>query len=741
MDERHQEQQAFAVADRLVRTRFEEFDLRGALLALRRRAGVILGFVVLGTALAILAATLLPKKYTATAEILVNSSQESPLNFDDINNNAKIDTGYVDSQVEILRSPSLMDRVANELQLFQDREFNSRLEDSSSFLESFDLRDWFGFLMGSGRDKQQNSARARVIDALLSSTSVDRKRLSFVVEVSATSKSPEKAAKIANAIVDQYLADDLDWRMNSLKRIKGWLSNQLKDLKEQLVSSEKAVEIFRAKNNLREVAGQTLNEEQRSKINTQLVLARAELSEMEARYQRIEDILSSTDAVKKLASLLSSELMIELRQHRAQLVQEQARLASRYGKRHPKTVHILAELRDVEQQIRAEANRIVQNRKNDVAVARTRVHSLEKSIQGLDAEAAENKQAEVQLRELERTAEANRHIYKSLLAGYERSAALTSNNSLESTARAVTIAIPPRKPSFPNKRIFAAVGFVIFGLMGLGVALLLEALDIGIHTGGQIEEKLGIPHIASLPIISRKELRKANVRSVHDYIVEKPLSSLSDAYQRCRAILELSGVEGPLKVVAIGSGLSGEGKTTFSVCLARLSAGAGLKTLLIDADLRQPSLNKVFSLSGRGGLLDVLEGRASLETAVVLDEASGAHLLVNEVIPSNPGGLLGSEAMGNLLTLCRKQYDFVVIDTAPVLPFVDTPLLTKYLDTVVFLIQWGKTSRVVVEDALRTIAGYGGHVVGAALTMVDVKRQAQYGYNYHNYYSYKYLNP
>ncbi|MDN5869432.1 MAG: polysaccharide biosynthesis tyrosine autokinase [Nitrococcus sp.] len=721
------------------RPELEEFDLRSTLLALRRRAGMIAAIVVCGTALTIVAAILLPEKYTASAEVLVNSSQERLLEVGDVNNAATVDAGYVDSQVEILRSTSLMERVANELGLSQDPEFNPYLEDSSSLLEFFDLSRWFPSLKENESSPNQNAVKSAIIDTLLSKSSASREELTFVIAVTATSKSPEKAAKIANEIVEQYVAGALTWRMNSLKRTREWLHNQIEERKEELVVSEKAVENFRAQNNLLTVAGETLNAEQRSQINEQLVLARAELSAARARYQHIESVLSSTHALTQVARLLSSELMVQLRQQRAELIQEQANLASRYEKRHPQMVDIAAQIGDVEQQIEAEAERIVETVKHDIAVAHANVQALQESIQSLGKEAAENNQAEVQLRALERKAEANRQLYESLLDGYERAVALTSNNnSLEPIARAVSAAMPPRDPSFPKVPVFAAVGFVFFGLTGVGTALVLGASDTRIYTRSDVEEKLGLRHIASFPIVSREELRKEKVRAVHEYVIENPRSLLAIAHERCKATLELSVVERPVKLVAIGSSLPGEGKTTFATCLARVMARSGLKTLVIDADLRKASLTKLFSLSGHLGLLDVLEGRVNLERAVVRDDASGLHLLVNGVYLladgvtlSNPTDLLRSEAMRSLLRVCREQYDFVILDTAPVLPFLDTPVLLRELDTMVFLIRSGKTSDAMAEDALRTILDYGGHVLGAGLTMASVKKQARYSYGYY----------
>ncbi|MCH9053368.1 MAG: polysaccharide biosynthesis tyrosine autokinase [Proteobacteria bacterium] len=370
-----------------------------------------------------------------------------------------------------------------------------------------------------------------------------------------------------------------------------------------------------------------------------------------------------------------------------------------------------------------EVRRIVQGLRNEVAVARARAASLMRELDKLKKEVGGLNTQEIKLRALQREASASLSLLENLLA---RSKETTSQQDFQQAdANILSYAAVPQIPSYPNKGLMFAIATIMGGFLGVLLAFVFEQLDQGFRSTEQVERLLGV---SSLGLAPRLKGLASLGKSPNSYVLDKPASAFAEAIRKLHTGLLLSGGEKQPKSILFASSLPGEGKTTIVISLARMLSSIGQKVLVIDGDLRKPTLHRAFGVSGTPGLVDCLNDLATLEAAVQVDEKSGAHLLPAGTQAVHPPNLLGSQAMERLLFALSKNYDLVIVDSAPVIAVSDTLVLARMVDKVVFMVQWRDTRRETAANGLRQIRNAGGDVAGVLLSLVDVKEHAQYGF-------------
>lgn len=724
---------------------FLELDLMALYRTLRKRLGLIVSVTLGLTALVMVVVLQQTPLYTAETQVLLDRQKMQVTDMEAVMSGMPADSATVDSEVEILRSRALAARVVDRLNLMQDPEFNGKLREPS-LLRWADPRVWLGealrlFEAERPVANEEIAARAElngVIDALLGRLTVARQRLTYVINISFVSENPAKAARIANAIADTYILDQLEAKFDATRTANEWLSRRLGELRQQVQDSERAVEIFRTEQGLESLAaGVTVSEQQMSELNAQLILARTALAEARAKYDRARQIRSSSGSIESMADVVQSGTISQLRQKQAELARELANLSSRYGPRHPEVVNAEAQRRDINAQIGAEISRIIGSLQNNVSVAETRVASLEQSLGELRGETGESGQAMVQLRELEREAAANRAVYESFLNRFKETSQQQDLQVPDS--RVISQATPPGGPSHPRKTRTLFIAFFLSGMLAVGLAFLLEHLDNGLETARDVEEALGLPHLVSLPLVPAEKGPGSKPLKPHEYLLAKPLSAFSESLRSLRSALQLSNVDNPPKVILFTSALPGEGKTTTSVSFARAAAASGLNVVLVDCDLRHPSVHKTFGLAApKTGLVELLAERLDVSSVLIDDEKTSLKILPIATGTANPPDLLASSQMQLLLERLRGEYDLVVIDSAPVLPVSDSRVLTRIVDETVFVVRWSETPKDAAQAAVRELRLYDSNIAGVTLVAVDAAKQAKYGYGDTGYYYGKY---
>jgi capsular exopolysaccharide synthesis family protein len=373
--------------------------------------------------------------------------------------------------------------------------------------------------------------------------------------------------------------------------------------------------------------------------------------------------------------------------------------------------------------------KIVDGLRNDVEVARARETTLEQSLDELERKASSQSRQSVELRQLERDAEASRLVYQNFLSRFKETS--EQEDLQEPDARIISEAEPPLSPSEPNRQRVVLLGGA-FGLMlGLGLVFLLEQLSNTFRTAADLEEQGGLPVLARIPRVWRRMRRS----KVIDYARRKPNSALAEGIRNLRTAVFLANLDHPPKAVMITSSFPGEGKSTTALLLAWMSNQIGKSAIIVDCDVRRPTLYKTLGLEDVPDILSVLDGSVPLDEAIRTDEAYGLHVLpAIRTVPHAPD-VLSSRRFGELIDELRARYDFVLLDAPPILSVSDAGVVGKVADATVYMVRWDATPRRAVLDGVKRLQDLRIRVTGTAMTLVDRKREAQYE-SYHYGYGY-----
>jgi len=713
-------------------------DIHRLIATFRRRLKLFAAIAVLVLVVTVVVTARATPLYTATANLMIDTRKESVVDTTAVLSGLSADTGVVDTEVEILKSRHLAERVVDVLKLQNDPEFNPALG-KPGVIKS--VVNGVGALFGAAAP---DAARARmsqidaqkekekVVDIVLERLSIRRAGLTYVMSVGFTSEDPTKAAQIANTFADRYLLEQLEAKFDATRQANTWLNGRLGELRGEVEQAETAVAQYRASNNLLSTSGASLTEQEISAYNQQLAGVRTQQAEAEARLRTARQQLAKGSTGEDVGEALGSQVVQQLRARRAEVSGRVADLSSRYGPRHPDMLRAQRELADIDSQIQAEIQRIISNLEAQAQVSRERTASMAGSLGGARGTLAANNAAAVRLNELERNAESVRTLYQSFLDRFKET---SSQEGIEqSDARIVSRAAIPTGPSSPNIGLNLAIGLILAIAAGMAAVVLAEMLDSGVTTGDDIERKFHLPHLGSVPMLSSVADAVDRDETPADYILKRPLSSFAEAVRALRASILYSRIGQDIRVITMTSALPAEGKTTTSVSLARIAAQSGARVILVDCDLRRRNVNRLLGVEPEVGLLEVLNRTASLESAMHLDEPSGCTILPLAKNSFTPKDVFGSQAMAQLLTHLRGQFDLIILDTAPVLAVADTRVLAGQSDAVVFLTRWRKTPEKAIATAIKLLEQSGAHVAGIALTQVDMIAQSRYGYGDAGYY-------
>lgn len=718
------------------------FDINRLYFIFKRRLPLfaIIAIAVIAIAAAItLTAT---SRYRASTDVMLDTRPPESVLGD---NNAPppskltVDTNFVDTEVEVLRSRALAEKVVKSLKLDQVPEFNAVSETGPLASLAGKLRP-AAPAGGNAAVPATGRAHERVVDAVMSRLSIRRAGLTYVINVGFESEDPELAATVSNAFANQYLADQLTAKFDANRKANEWLSQKVGEMAGEVQSAEAAVQQYKIANNLMSSQGATLVEQEISNLEQQRAGAATEQATAEARLNIARQQLARGSAGDDVGEALNSPVIQQLRQKRATLQASVDEMNKRYFPGYPDLVKARQELTTIDAQIDAEIKRIISNLDAQAKVARQRTGAIAGSVGSARGNLASNNRAAVRLAELERNAASVRSLYENYLNRFKET---STQRGLEHTdARIVSTAKIPTQPSYPKKLLNLGLGVVLGVGLGLAAVALAEALESGVATSEDVERLFDLRSLGSIPDLKSTlegPLPKLSRKSPAEYVVQKPMSAFAESFRNLRTSVIFSRDQAAVKVIALTSSLPGEGKTTTSMCLARTTALGGAKVVVVDCDLRQRALRQYVEGPIQAGLIEVLSGQTPLASALIRDPLSGAYILPNDTEAGAARDLFSGPAIEGLLAELRQHFDLVILDTAPVLPIADTRLLAHHADAVVLLTRWRKTPRKAVEASLRLLASSDGFIAGVALTKVDIKAQSRHGYGDagHYYRDYK----
>ncbi len=724
----------------------DAIDLRRLQDFFHRRWKLILATAVAVMVLAFLVILTIAPRYTATAQVLLEPRKEKIFGADSILPELNLETGNVDSQLTVIQSINLLRRVVEKEKLTQDTEFGQSSQAGLfSFIAGlFKSEDAADTKAAAKADSAIPGDVLRSINKLRAALEVTRVNRTYVLSIGVTSEDPAKAARLANAVADAYVVDQLDARYDAAKRASVWLAERMEGLREQLRQSDEAVAQFRKEHNLQNTGlgvgdnKVTISEQQLSELNGKLITARADTAEKRAKYEQAVQVTSHGGNLQAIPDVVHSTVISELRKQQAEVARKEADLIAHYGDQHPLLINARAERRDIDRSIAEEVKRILVNLKNDYDVAKSRETSLQTSLEQITGQTGQDNGVAVRLRALERINAANKTLFDNFMSRTK----ITQEQSTfeEREARVISPAVKPNAPSFPKKGLVEALAGVVGLMLGVGGAAALDMLNSGFQTARELEDKLGLPVLGSVPLLSDKDSKvDGKTLDPAQYLFAKPLSRYAEVVRAIRVGIQMADVDNPAKVILVTSSIPSEGKSTLAQSLAFSASKAGQRVLIIDGDLRHPSTSKYFGLENNAGLVDFLTAAVALDAAA--SNQFGVTVLPAGMKSQNPPDLLGSERMKHLIEKLRDLFDYIIIDSPPLEPVIDAKVLAALADTVVFAVRWQTTKR---ETAAQN-ADYFARtqkLAGIAMTMVDESKTPRYGAygNYNGYYYHKYYS-
>ncbi|MCA1376579.1 MULTISPECIES: Wzz/FepE/Etk N-terminal domain-containing protein [unclassified Bradyrhizobium] len=707
---------------------------------LRRQWPIIAVCTGASLALVIVYLAMAQPMYTANARIMMDTRQTQVLDKDSNASSALIDTGYVDSQVEIINSDDLILSVVRRLKLTEDPEFNG----SKPGLLSIIIGKLTS-LFGSGEPASQERIEHAVVQQIQKNLRTERVLTTYVLSLSYKARSPDKAAKIANAIANAYLVGALEAKYQSTKRATEWLQQRSLELSEQASASDRAVQTFKAENNIVGTSRGLMSEQQLSDLNTQLVQARAATAEAKARLDRIDTISDQDVAQSTVTDALNNSVITRLRAQYLDLQAQYADWSRRYGKTHLAAVNLANKMEELRKNIADELRRIADAYRSDYEIAKSREASLEKNVKELVAQAGNKGQAEVKLRDLESAADTYRNLYNNFL---EKLQSATQNQSFPlSEARLISTATKPDRKSSP-RTVLALVGGLVGGLcLGFGAAFARELLSDVLRTPGEVEDELGVKCLGVLPDIRPPTTAgallstsaKTGPPDLSRYVVDHPFSRFAETLRNIKVSIDVARLTREIKVIGIVSSLPKEGKTTVAANFAQLIALTGHRTVLIDGDLHTRSLTRELAPNAKTGLVEALNDPANLGYHVQRSKETGLDFLPSVVASRmvNSADVIGSKAMAELLKVLREHYEYIVIDLAPVMPVADSKAVSFLIDAMVYVIEWGQTTRTALQESVSGSEVLQKKLIGAVLNRANpkmLKRIEAYKGKHHNSY-------
>jgi len=722
----------------------ETFD--AFVIYLHRQYWVILGTAALCLFGGICYVMTAAPSYTALATMIIDTRKFQVFQQQSLVNDIPVDSTAVESQVEILKSENVALSVIRDLKLTEDPEFvGSNAGAAGAVL------DFVSGLFAAGAPPNEFDLTRRAVRTFQKQLDVRRRGVTYVIEISFRSLDPDRAAQIANAVADAYIVDQLDSKYQATRRASVWLQDRIQELRSQASNAERAVLDYKKTNNIVTSSGKLINEQQLGELNTQLVNVRSQVSDAKAKLDRIEAVVKGGAPDATVADTLNNQVITKLRSQYLELANREADWSSRYGYNHLAAVNLRNQMREIQSSIVDELRRLAESYKSDYAIALQRQNEIERAVSDSVSQSQSTNQAQVTLRELESSAQTYRSLYDNFLQRYMETVQQQSFPVTE--ARVITRASRPLGKSHPQTVVVLALSALGGLFLGLGLGVFRDLYDRVFRTAEMVETILDAECVAIVPRLPSNQITASvaarqpgppsglrTIRRGDDPVlwaaIDAPFSRFSEAIRSIKVNTDLN-VTKPSKILGLTSALPNEGKSTLAFVFAQLVAQSGARVLLIDCDLRNPSLSRKVAANAERGILDVLSNNATLRDTVWRDPETGLAFLPGATKSriAHSHEVLASDQMKDFIDGVRGQYDYVIVDFPPLTPVVDVRTTAHFVDSFIFIVEWGKTQVQVVERALRSARAVNENLLGVVLNKADIAAMSRYsGYAGKNYY-------
>ncbi len=675
-------------------------------------------WIALFTALALLAGgfyvfRVAVPTYVSEAVVALQNREAKVVDLESVVSGLAGDQATINTELEVLKSRNLATRLVKALALTEDPEFNPYLREKPRFSLGAAIGAAKELVLGPAEELPPPTEQ-RVLDVtvdnLQRALDISSTRQSYVFKIKATTTDPEKSARIANKLAELYILDQLEVKFEATERATKWLSERVAELKTQLEAAENKVKEFEQSTDL-------VGPEALAALNRQLKDMRERLDAARRAAAAARERLARLQAARKSGD---AQLMAQASDDRtlARLAASDA-AASEAGR----------------QAFMARFDQLILRARTDAERAEAQADSLARSIKELEARIERQSSDLVQLEQLKREAQAARAIYEYFLGRLKETSA--QKGIQQPDARIISEAVVPARPASPKVTLIMALSGLLGMMAGSGLVLAREMMHNAFRTAEELEAATGRVVLGQIPKIpARKRL------GVIDYIVDKPTSAAAEAFRNLRTSVLHSNVDRPPKVILFSSSIPGEGKTTDAVSLAHNLSGLGKRVLLLEGDVRRRTLGNYFKAEGRPGLVSVVAGDASLDEAILHSDRLGIDVLLGEKASVNAADLFSSDRFRELMAQLRERYDYIVIDTPPVLVVPDARVIGQHADAILYTVKWDDTPKGNVLQGLHMFDMVNLTVTGLVLSQIDPRGASRYGYggkygSYYGYYSAK----
>ena len=689
-------------------------------IAIRRRY-VILAAAIGCLLLGLVVTLLMTPKYTAVSTVEISRESDKVTNFQGVDREASVaDQEFYQTQYGLLRSRLLSERVAAQLRLVDDQAFFERFGVSDDD-PAFQLVN--GRYPATGRKTRQRVAG----ELLLANLDVTPARLSRLVDIRFTSPDADLSARVANAWAENFIQTNLERKVQATSYGRNLLQQQLAQLKERLDSSQRQLVGYASAEriiNLPAQSGDGKTTSERSivaddlaALNSVLSQATADRIQLEARYHQAGRAGASTEALR-------NQTIGNLRQKRAELAAEYQRLMVQFEPGYPAAKAIQSQLNQLDSSITREESRVSGSLLADYSEAREREQALQTRVDQLKGSYLDLRRRSIQYNIYQQEVDTNRALYDGLLQRFKEigvAGGVGVNN--------ISIVDPadvPQRPSSPRLLINLVVSLLAGIMLGAGIAFALEQIDEAIADPGEIERRLGLPLLGSVPKVDGSTPREA--------LLDRK-SELNDAYLAVHTNLAFSTEHGVPRSFAVTSTRPAEGKSTTALALATTLARAQRKVILVDGDMRSPSVHHLGGVDHNRGLSNFLSGQDDIAPLTFAMDDLGFTAMSAGPIPPNAAELLTGNRLSLLIERLLETYDHVVIDSPPVMGLADAPLIASHVEGVIYAVESHGIRSSMVKTALARLAAANAHVIGGVLTKFEA-RKANYGYGYEYGYGY-----
>ena len=675
--------------------------------------------------------------YRATATLLLDPQKQNVISIQEVYGLPSVYYEYYQTQIQVIKSRELLGRVVDKLKLKPE---SLAIPEAQKPKFSFNWRSWIpeGWLPQPASVPVVNTGkrdpRDGIINRLTGMLEVSLVSDSQLVRVSFDSHNPKLAADLANALVDVYIESGMVSRLETTRNASAWITEHLKDLKQKVDESSHALQAYLEKEKLVDAQGvDSIAVRELDDVSTELVTASQNRSEAEALYRQVMALQGQPlEAYESIPAVLKDPQVHSAKTTQAEAERKVSELAERYGPKHPRMIAAMADLDAANKNVQAKITNVIDSVKKEYDIARAKESHLLVAKQSAKNEISDINRKSNELKILQQELDSNRQLYDMFLTRFKET---KITDDLQTTdARIVDRAQVPGAPYKPNRQRFITISFITALMLSIILVFVIESLDNTLSTTGQVENRLFLPVLGILPKLNI--WLKKDIRAMR-YFTDKKHSSFSENIRTIRTSVLLNDIDSSKKIILVTSSVPEEGKSIVAVNLALALAQMG-KTLLIDADMRKPSIEKVFGMKkNEPGLTHFIAGTHELKGCLHYFEDEKLHVMPAGQIPSNPLELLSSSRFEKTATGLLQYYEYIIFDSAPTVPVSDPVVLSRIADVTIYVVKADSTPFQLARTGIKKLNSVNARILGVVLNQVNpAKRPKRYGYGDSDYYTY-----